>query len=144
MAGTIINVADILTPEEEQFCKDVAKGISYTEAFLKNFPERASKCRHVTSAAYSMTQKIKIASFIKDLVAARRSVAIESMQWTREKSIEVLNYVINVCKNDIEKIHRARQDELQFLLNCMEDPTKSEVEIKTITQQMLRLQQKSD
>ena len=36
MAGTIINVADILTPEEEQFCKDVANGISYTEAFLKN------------------------------------------------------------------------------------------------------------
>lgn len=144
MAGTIINVADILTPEEEQFCKDVANGISYTEAFLKNFPERASKCRHVTSAAYSMTQKIKIASFIKDLVAARRSVAIESMQWTREKSIEALNYVINVCKNDIEKIHRARQDELQFLLNCMEDPTKSDVEIKTITQKMLKLQQKSE
>lgn len=59
----------------------------------------------------------------------------------KRKSIEALNYVINVCKNDIEKIHRARQDELQFLLNCMEDPTKSEVEIKTITQQMLKLQQ---
>lgn len=67
MAGTIINVADILTPEEEQFCKDVANGISYTEAFLKNFPERASKCRHVTSAAYSMTQKLKLHLLLKTL-----------------------------------------------------------------------------
>lgn len=142
--NAIMSLNHILTPEEENFCKMVAYGMTYKEAFQKNFPERASKCKNLTSAAYSMTQKVHIAEMIKKLVEARNKSTIESMAWTREKSIEALNYIINVCKNDITKIQKAREEELQFLIDCMNDPSNTESDIKEILQKMLRIRQKSD
>lgn len=142
--AAILDIQKIMTPEEEKFCKMVAMGVTYSEAFKTNFPERAAKCKNVTSAAYSMLQKVHIATFIKELVEARKNTAIESMQWTREKSIENLSYVINVCKNDIAKIQKAREEELQFLIGAMEDPNQTPAQVKQIIQNMLKLRQKSD
>lgn len=143
MSGAILDLRQILTPEEESFCRDVAMGKTYTEAFKTHFPERAGVCKNVTSAAYSMTQKVHIATHIKDLMEARKEVAIEGMRWTREKSIEALNYVINVCKNDIQKVQKAQEEELQFLLECTQDPDKSPSDIQDIVREMLKLRKRS-
>lgn len=141
--STLINVNQILTEEEERFCQDVALGKGYKDSFIKHFPERASACRNVTSAAYSMIQKVHIATHIKDLVEARRKCSIQSMNWTREQATETLNYVINVCQNDIEKVQRARQEELTFLADCLNDEEKTKQEIEGIVQKMLNIQKKS-
>lgn len=141
---SLINTNFILTQEEDNFCKAIAMGETYTKAFHTFFPERAAACKNPTSAAYHLTQKVQIAATIRKYVQAREKASIESMEWTREKSVETLNYVINVCKNDIHKIQQARKEELQFLMDCMDDPNNTPENTKHILQQMLKLQQKSD
>lgn len=144
MSGALIQFDKILSTEEIAFCKDVATGMTCTEAFKTHFPVRAAQCKHVTSAAFSLSKKPAVAAFITQLAEAQKQQEISSMVWTREQSIEALHYVINVCKNDITKIQRARHEELEYLKSIVDDPESTPAKVRQCIEKMIKLQQKSD
>ena len=140
--AALVSLAGILTEQEEAFCMDIAMGVRYVDAFRQHFPEKLDTVKSVGASAYSKAQQPAIANRIRKLIEAREQEQLKSIKWSKEESIEKLRYVIATCQNEMERVHQAFEEELQFLQEQIEEEEDPRV-IKSLVNKMIKLRQKN-
>lgn len=105
-----------VTPKQEQFIENIIRGMSRTDAYLEVFEHRRGKDRQTTSnLAYKLFNKPQVKQKYEQLLEEHRAREREKTEWTRQQSIEALQFVVNTNKKDLERIQQAAQEELEQL-----------------------------
>lgn len=126
---------EVISPQEETFIQQLLKGETQRKSFCKAFPNRANwKPSAIDSAASKLFKDDRIFKRYNELLNAFREQETEKTGWTREQSIETLRYVIDRNVQDLDRIHKAYDDELEFILRQMEE---NPVEAMKYTRQLI-------
>lgn len=101
-----------LTPKQEKFCQEIAKGKTQREAMLIAYPSRKNWTQQSIDVAASQLMNNKLViSRLQELRAATEKKVI----WNRTRALKEINYVLEMHKKDIERIDEACQTEIDLL-----------------------------
>lgn len=101
-----------LTPAQEIFCQEIAKGETQYKAYLTAYPKAKNWQRNtVDSRASVLMDNKKIIKRLEEMGYKN----IKKVIWTRQKALETINYVMDMNRKDMERIDRAYEDEIQLL-----------------------------
>ncbi len=126
-----------LTKPQEIFIQELLKGNTQRQAYLKAYPSKKKwKESSLDSAASSLLKNEKVKTRYEQLLNSMREEETKKTMWTREQSIEMLKYVIDVNKKDLERINKAFEEELELLQKLMqEDPENASLYLQQILKQ---------
>lgn len=111
-----------LTKQEEVFVNGLAQGLSQRQAYLKAYPKRRKwKENSLDNHACLIRKKPKVSQRYAELMETLRAEEQAKTKWTREQSIETLRFVVDKNKEDLERINRAAEEEVEMLLQLMQD-----------------------
>lgn len=100
-----------LTPKQEKFAQEIAKGKSQYEAYITAYPTSKKWSRNaIDVAANHLMENNKISIRLKELNAKQE----KKVEWTRKKALETINYVMEMNQKDIERINEAFNTEIDL------------------------------
>lgn len=98
-----------LTPKREEFCEQIMMGKSQYEAYITAYPKAKKwKRNSVDVQASLLMDDEKIKARLKEL--GYRDA--KKVQWTRNKALETINKVMELHQQDMERIEKAYQEDL--------------------------------
>lgn len=89
-----------LTPKQEKFCQEIAKGKSQYESYITAYPKSKEWEREAVDVNAS---KLMNATKIKLRLKELNKKDIKKVEWTRQRALEEINYMLEVNKKDIER-----------------------------------------
>lgn len=105
-----------LTTQQEKFVQSLAKGKNQYESYLIAYPSSKSwKRNSVDCEASKLFKQDKVKQRYETLMERIRERETKKTMWSREESIETLKYVIDVNKQDLERIQDAMEEELEII-----------------------------
>lgn len=100
-----------LTPKQELFVEEIAKGKSQRQAYYEAYPRsRKWKERHVDSQASVLMKNPKVAKRLEEL----KKLTEKKVEWTRNRALNTINYVLEMNQKDMERINQAYDEELNL------------------------------
>ena len=103
-----------LTPKQEIFVEEIAKGKSQYEAYTTAYPKSKKwKRNSVDSIASQLMQNTKIVHRLNEL----RKVTERQVEWTRKRALNEINYVLEMNRKDIERQNQGYEEELNLKQN---------------------------
>ena len=89
-----------LTPKQEKFCQEIAKGKSQYQAYITAYPKAKAWNRNsIDVAASQLMENNKIVIRLQEL----GHKDIKKVEWTRKRALEEINYMLEVNRKDIER-----------------------------------------
>lgn len=89
-----------LTPKQEKFCQEIAKGQTQYQAYITAYPNSTNYQRNtVDSRASVLMNNKKIVKRLQEL----GHKDIKKVEWTRKRALEEINYMLEVNRKDIER-----------------------------------------
>ncbi len=105
-----------LTTQQEKFVQALAKGKNQYESYLIAYPSRKTwKRNSIDCEASKLFKQDKVKQRYETLMERIRERETKKTMWSREESIETLKYVIDVNKQDLERIQDAMEEELEII-----------------------------
>ena len=105
-----------VTKAQEIFIHQLLKGKSQREAFLIAYPRSKKwKMTSVDCEASKMFRRPPVNQRYEELLKELRENELLSTQWSREAAIKTLRDVIEMNKQEIERINAAYDEELEIL-----------------------------
>ena len=102
---------DRLTPQQEKFIDGILAGKSQYESYLTAYPKAKQWQRNtVDSRASVLMSNKKITKRLEELGYRNHDKVI----WTRQKALDTINYVMDMNKQDMERIAEACQTEIDL------------------------------
>lgn len=99
-----------LTKQQEKFCGEVAKGETYTNAYLVAYPKSKNwQIEAVWVEASKLAKKEKIQKRIRELEEDTQ----EDINWTRKKVLANINYLIDDNKSAIRRKKEIYEEMIQ-------------------------------
>lgn len=128
---------DTLTKPQETFIQELLKGNTQRQAYLKAYPSKKKwKETSLDCEASKLLSNSKVKQRYTELLYKMRENEQKNTMWTREESIETLRYIIDVNKQDLDRINNAFEQELELLQKLMkEDPKKAPLYLQQILKQ---------
>lgn len=106
-----------LTQQQKIFVNEILKGSSRKEAFVKAYPLTINwKDNTINARAYAMMQNPTIKA---QLDKANKRERIKA-QWTRERALEEINYILDINRKDIDRISQAYDEDISLQLAKLE------------------------
>ena len=100
-----------LTPKQEEFCQQIMLGKTQYESYITAYPKSKKWTRAtIDVAANHMMSNNKIIIRLKELGYKDA----KKVEWTRQKALETINYVMDMNRQDMERIAEAYQTELDI------------------------------
>ena len=139
-----------LTPKQELFVQELAKGKSQRQAYFEAYPKSKNwKVETVDAQASKLANNNKVLIRLEEL----RKVTEKKVEWTRIRALNEINYVLEKNKADIERQDKAYDMELEILEGKLIQLTQAATmegvnvqfiiqEMNEINEQMVRLRQK--
>jgi len=123
-----------LSERQEIFVQELIKGKSQRQAMLTAYPSRKDwKENSIDSAASTLLRNKKVNKRFNDLMEQVRKRETEKTMWTREESIETLRYVIDVNRQDLDRIQDAMEEELvELQAQIDKDPGNAAMYVKAM------------
>lgn len=113
-----------LTANQETFVNQLALGKTQREAYKIAYPNSVNwNDSSIDSQASRVFKRPWVKSRYEELISEIRANEQENTMWTREESIATLRYVIDKNKEDLERINKAHEEELEFLLKAASEET---------------------
>jgi len=113
-----------LTVNQETFVNQLALGKTQREAYKIAYPNSVNwNDSSIDSQASRLFKRPQVKSRYEELISEIRANEQENTMWTREESIATLRYVIDKNKEDLERINKAHEEELEFLLKAASEET---------------------
>lgn len=100
-----------LTPKQEKFVEEIAKGKTQRQAYLVAYPNSKNYKENTIDSRASVLMKNK--KVIKRLNELKQSTE-KKVEWTRKKALETINYVMEMNQKDIERINEAFNTEIDL------------------------------
>ena len=100
-----------LTPKQEKFVEEIAKGKTQRQAYLVAYPNSKNYKENTIDSRASVLMKNK--KIVKRLNELKQSTE-KKVEWTRKKALETINYVMDMNKKDIERINEAFNTEIDL------------------------------
>ena len=101
-----------LTPNQEKFVDNIMQGKTQYESYILAYPRAKKWTRNaIDVAASQLMDNNKIIIRLKELGYKDK----KKVEWTRKKALETINYVMDMNKQDIERINDACQTEIDLL-----------------------------
>lgn len=99
-----------LTPKQEKFVELIMEGKSQYEAYIEAYPKAKKWQRNtVDSRASVLVKNKKIAKRLEEYNEIRK----KKIEWTRDRALNEINYVLDINKKDIERMVYAYEEDLQ-------------------------------
>lgn len=129
-----------LTPKQEKFVQEIAKGKTQYEAYITAYPKAKKWTRNaIDVAAAQLMQHNKILIRLKELNAKQE----KKVEWTRDRALKTINYAMEMNQKDMERINEAyeeqlniKEQELQQWVQCLSveniDVTKVQTNIRRV------------
>lgn len=119
-----------LTPKQEAFVDGILQGKTQRQAFLDAYENsRKWKDYSVDTAASQLMENDKVKMRLQELGWRDK----KKVEWTRQKALETINYVMDMNRQDMERIAEACQTEIDLY----------EVKLEQKGQEMAALSQKN-
>ena len=100
-----------LTPKQEKFVEEIAKGKTQYEAYITAYPKAKKWSRNaIDVAANHLMVNNKIVIRLDEL----RKLADKKVEWTRKKALKTINDVMEMHEQDIKRINEAYDEELNI------------------------------
>lgn len=100
-----------LTPKQEKFVDGILQGKTQYQSYIEAYPTSKKWTRlSIDSAANHLMNNNKIITRLKELGWRDK----KKVEWTRQKALETINYVMEVNKQDIERIVEAYNTEIDL------------------------------
>lgn len=100
-----------LTPKQEKFVEEIAKGKTQRQAYLVAYPNSKNYKENTIDSRASVLMKNK--KVVKRLNELKQSTE-KKVEWTRKKALETINYVMDMNKKEIERINEAFNTEIDL------------------------------
>ena len=138
-----------LTPKQEKFVECILEGRTQYESYITAYPNAKNWERNsIDCNASQLMSDTKILQRLKELGWKDK----EKIEWTRQKALETINYVMDMNKQDMERIAEACQTEIdiwearlsskgQEMINAIDNPSK-QIQIAKEMQDITELIQK--
>ena len=98
-----------LTPKQEKFVEEIAKGKTQYEAYITAYPTAKKWSRNsVDREASTMLNNPKIIQRLNDL----KKIEENRIRWTRQRALNEINYVLDINKKDIQRQQEGYDEEL--------------------------------
>lgn len=101
-----------LTPKQQKFVDNILQGKTQYESYLIAYPIAKNWQRNTVDSRASVLMTNK--KIIKRLEEAGYKQE-KKIMWTRQKALETINYVMDVNREEMERINKAYEDEIQLL-----------------------------
>ena len=98
-----------LTPKQERFVEEIAKGKSQRQAYLTAYPNSKNYQENTVDSRASVLMKNK--KVIKRLDELRK-IEENRIEWTRKRALNEINYVLDMNKQDMIRINEAVDNEI--------------------------------
>lgn len=100
-----------LTPKQEKFVEEIAKGKTQYEAYITAYPKAKKWSRNaIDVAANRLMTNTKIVVRLNEL----RKLTDKKVEWTRKKALKTINDVMEMHEQDIKRINEAYDEELNI------------------------------
>lgn len=100
-----------LTSKQEKFAEELAKGKSQYEAYIIAYPKSKNWARNsIDNAASLLSNHPKIVSRLQELTKSTE----KKIEWTRNRALNEINYVLDMHKKDMERISSAYETEIEI------------------------------
>lgn len=100
-----------LTPKQEKFVEEIAKGKTQRQAYLVAYPNSKNyKENTIDSRASVLMKNKKVVKRLNEL----KQLTEKKVEWTRKKALETINYVMDMNKKEIERINDACETEINL------------------------------
>lgn len=100
-----------LTPKQELFAQEIAKGKSQRQAYYEAYPKSKKwKVETVDAQASRLANNNKVLIRLDEL----KKIAEKKIEWTRNRALNEINYVLEMNKADMERINEAYQIEIDL------------------------------
>lgn len=96
-----------LTPKQEKFCQEVAKGSNYSDAYRATYDAKNSSDSTINRKAYELIENGKITARIEEL----RQPAIQEVTHTLSESIQQDKNIIERYENALKKLECLKTPE---------------------------------
>lgn len=125
-----------LTVAQEIFVQELIKGSTQRKAYLKAYPNKIKWKEHSIDAnASTLFRQERVRRRYDELMDFIRKEEQEKTQWTRSQSIETLRFVVDKNKEELDRINKASEEELELLQKLMlENPDKALLFVREIIQ----------
>lgn len=107
-----------LTSRQEAFVECIMEGKSYYESYITAYPKSKNWTRNaIQVAANHMMENERIRAKLEEYGWKDKT----KVYWTRQKALETINYVMDMNRQDIERINEAYQTEIDILESKLEE-----------------------
>lgn len=139
-----------LTPKQELFVQELAKGKSQRQAYFEAYPKSKKwKVETVDAQASKLANNNKVLIRLDEL----KKLTEKKVEWTRVRALNEINYVLEMNKKDMQRQEEAYEMELQILEGKLIQLTQAATveganvqfivsEMNEINEQMTRLRQR--
>jgi Fe2+ transport system protein FeoA len=100
-----------LTPAQEEFCQQIMQGLSQRQAYYIAYPN--SKKWKETSVDCNASQLMDNTK-VKQRLLEMGYKDTKKVEWTRKKALETINYVMDINRQDIERMQEGYQTEIDI------------------------------
>lgn len=124
---------NILTDKQEKFVEGILEGKTQRQAYYAAYPKSRNWLDNtVDSRACVLMQNKKVIKRLHELGWKDT----KKIEWTRNKALETINYVMEMNKKDLERINEACQTEIDILEGKILTITSSITECKDVREVM--------
>lgn len=106
-----------LTQQQKIFVNEILKGTSKKEAFIKAYPMAINwKESTINSKIYTLFQNETIKQHLEKANKKQKA----KVEWTRDRALEEINYILDINRQDIERISKAYDEDISLKLIKLE------------------------
>ena len=122
-----------LSSQQEKFVEGILEGKTQYQAYIDAYPRAKNWQRNsVDCNASQLMEDTKIKQRLLELGWREK----KKIEWTRNKALETINYVMEMNKKDLERINEACQTEIDILEGKILTITSSITECKDLREVM--------
>lgn len=100
-----------LTPKQEKFVELIMDGKNQYEAYIEAYPKSRKWQRNTVDSRASVLMKNKK---ISKRLEEYKQIKQKKIEWTRERALNEINYVLDMNRRDMERMNQAYDDELKM------------------------------